>query len=393
MICDSNKMEYTEEGKLKPGIHSMTAGEFIDAYCKNGNRAAYEHAVINIFDFAKYYGATRLIIGGSFITQADTPNDLDCMIVFGDERHIPSFVDCAQMDNIEYDLLYSSEQMSKSIDTYIKLMSTDELGNEDRGVVEVRLRDMLKPWKVVYEPDREDMEIISRVYCERNIIERNKRRGILVVVHGLMTRAEWLSNLTPSANSQGWIVAPFIYDNPPTLLFDNSGREKVVERFREWIYALKQKYRPLTISVLCHSFGTYIVTKYIEGFVSGKGFLPLQIDSLILTGSIVRPDYDWNSHIPRRIGRVLNIVAGGDDAVKYMPKTDWKKLVGMDPLFGQGAIKGVANESSAVENRKFEILTHTNIFKDDVIEQLFLPYLNANNKIANKEGLQEIIKR
>jgi hypothetical protein len=260
----------------------------------------------------------------------------------------------------------------------------------DRGVVEVRLYDQAQPWKVVYEPNHEELEVISRVYCERTIVERNKRRGILVVIHGLRTRAEWLSNLIPSANSQGWIVAPFIYENPSGLLFDNRKRQEIIEKFREWIYALEKKYEPLTISVLCHSFGTYIITKYIEGFASVDDFLPIQINTLILTGSIIRPDYDWNRHIPCRIGRVLNIVAGGDDAVKYMPKTDWKTLIGMDSLFGQGAIDGIINESDKVENRKLEILTHTNIFKDDVIEQLFLPYLNANNGIANREATQYI---
>ncbi len=386
-------MMFTTEGKLELGIHSMTASDFIDIFCVKGNRVDYKRAIINIFDYAMSNGATRLIIGGSFITQTANPNDLDCMIVFADERHIPTFVDCAQIDNLEYDILYSSEQMPKTIDTYIKLMTTDDYGFEDCGVVEIMLNDKINPWKVVYEPNREELEIISRVYCERNIIERNKRRGILVVIHGLNTKAEWLSNIIPSANSQGWIVAPFIYDNPKSLLFNESGRKQIIELFREWVYALDQKYHPLTISVLCHSFGTYIITKYIEGFTGIKDFLPIQIDSLILTGSIIRPDYDWHKHIPRRVGRVLNIVAGGDDAVKYMPESDMKRLIGMDTLFGRGAIDGIQNESNYVENRKLDILTHTNIFKDDIIDKVFLPYINANNRISNREGLQEIRKR
>lgn len=75
-------MKYTKEGKLEIGLHSMTANEFINAFCKEGNRAAYKHAVMNIFDYAMTNGATRIIIGGSFITLAEKPNDLDCMMVF-----------------------------------------------------------------------------------------------------------------------------------------------------------------------------------------------------------------------------------------------------------------------------------------------------------------------
>lgn len=124
-----------------------------------------------------------------------------------------------------------------------------------------------------------------------------------------------------------------------------------------------------------------------------KYYLPVQINSLILTGSIIGLDYDWNALIPNKVGRVLNMVAEGDDAVKFMPEGGWKKLVGMDPLFGQGAIDGVKDESENVVNRKIEILTHTNIFKDDMIEQVFLPYLNVNNGIAHREATQELVKR
>ena len=37
----------------------------------------------------------------------------------------------------------------------------------------------------------------------------------------------------PAANSQGWIVAPFIYDSPAQLLFNGGMRQQVVEKFRE----------------------------------------------------------------------------------------------------------------------------------------------------------------
>ena len=383
-------MKYNN-GTLELGIHSMTAYEFVDFFCDKGNRKQYKKAIINIFDYAIKNGATRIIIGGSFITQIDNPNDLDCMIVFCDDLHIPTFIDCAQIDEIEYDILYSSEQTPKLIDSFIKLMSTDKTGIEDRGVVEVRLNDRVQPWKVIYQLNYDDIEIISRVYCERSIIERNKRRGILVVIHGINTRAKWLSNIIPSANSQGWIVAPFIYDNPKRLLFSRKGRQRVVEQFREWIYALCQKYKPNNMSVLCHSFGTYIITKYIDGFAGPQDYLPIQIDSLILTGSIIRPDYNWNQHIPRKIGRVLNIVAAGDCAVKYMPDSDMKKLMGMDVLFGKGAILGIKEKSEFVDNRDLAILTHTNIFKDDVIDKVFLPYLNANNGIAGRESSKIIL--
>lgn len=388
----TNDIKYNDLGYIAPGIYRMTADEFIDFFCIRGKRGNYQKAVVNIFDFARAKKAKRVIIGGSFLSTKDKPRDLDCMIVFPKDKNIPSFVDCAQMDDIEYDILYASEETPKLVDSYIKLITTDDFGLDSYGAIEVLLDDRLKPWTIKFEPSDEDLDIIHRIYSQRTFVERNKRRGLLVVIHGLLTNAPWLSNLIPACNKQGWVVAPFIYDGNPNLLLDKGKRRTVIEDFREWIYNLQNKYQPDSISVVSHSFGTYIITKYIEGF-SGEKFLPIEIESIVLTGGIISSEYDWSKNMPNKVGSVLNIVAGGDDAVKYMPKANWKQLIGMDPLFGQCAIDGFKFINDNISNRKFEILSHTNIFKDDFIETVLLPYLNANNGIGKKESLRKMIFR
>ena len=172
------------------------------------------------------------------------------------------------MDEVVYDILYASEQTQETVDTYIRLMQTSREGFVEKGVIEVLLCDKSDPWVVKYQPSEEDMEIVKRLYCDRTFIERNKRRGVLVVVHGINTNASWLSNLVPTANSQGWIVAPFIYHNPATLLTSPSQRDKVVEEFRAYVYHIMRKYDVPHVSILAHSFGTYITTRYVEGFAS-----------------------------------------------------------------------------------------------------------------------------
>lgn len=385
-------MRYQNNGYIETGLHTITADEFIDEFCVNGNRSKYKHAITNIFDFAIAKGAGRIIIGGSFLSTKENPYDLDCMLIFGKDINIPSFIDCAQMDNIEYDILYASEQTPELINAYIKLLSTDDFGNEESGVVEVRLKDKLHPWVMKYLPDDESMDIIHRIYSQRTFIERNKRRGLIVVIHGVNTNAQWLRNFVPACNKQGWIVAPFIYDNPATMLINPAARQKVVEDFREWIYEIDSKYQPGKINIVAHSFGTYITTKYIEGFKSEE-FLPVEIESLILTGGIINPDYDWHQNIPCKVANVLNVVATGDDAVKFMPNTDLKKFFGVDKLCGRCAIDGFTKTSDKVVNRPLEILTHTNIFKDDFIEQIMLPYLNAHNGLGQREATQFICRR
>ncbi len=385
-------VSFESNGFLAPGLHPMFADEFIDTFCA-GSRRKYTKAIVNIFDFARYNGATRIIVGGSFVSKKEDPSDLDCMIVFYNERQIPTFVDCAQMDELSYDILYGSEDQPRSIDTFIHLMASKQTYGEKVGVVEVLLDDRRNPWKIVFQPSEAEMEIISRVYSERTFIERNKRRGVLIAVHGINTHAKWLSNLVPALNSQGWIVAPFIYDNPVTLLASPAQRKKVIEEFREWAYEIRNRYSENgnRISALGHSFGTYILAKYFDGYRSEE-FAPISLDSLVLTGSIINPSFDWNALIPFKVNNVLNIVAPGDEAVRFMPAGDWKKIIGMDPLCGKGAIDGIAKTSDKVVNRQIEILTHTNIFKDDFIQRILLPYINANCNSGWLDSHEKIMK-
>lgn len=377
---------------LTPGLHTISAKEFLNTFCTEG-KEKYCKAVVNLFDFARYHNATRIIIGGSFISKKEDPSDLDCMIVFCNDRYIPTFIDCAQMDEISYDILYASEEQPYLVDTFIRLMSFKPMPNEESGVVEVVLADCVTPWEVNFIPSDEDMEIISRIYSERNFIERNKRRGIMIVVHGINTNAKWLSNLVPALNSQGWIVAPFIYDNPPALLVNASKREKVIEDFREWVYDIRRRYSTNgeSISALGHSFGTYILTKFLDGFRSEK-FASIALDSLVLTGSIINPNFDWNPLMPYKVNNVLNIITPNDGAVKFMPEGDWKTIIGMDSLCGKGAIDGITATSSKVVNRQVEILTHTNIFKDDFIQQILLPYINANCGTGYFDGFDKLME-
>ena len=377
-------LKYNEFGYLENGVHSVTADEFITFFCDNGNRKDYKKAIINIFDFAKEHRATRVIIGGSFITKQSNPEDLDCLIVFPSDRYIPDFVDCAQMDNISYDILYAIEKNGRMVDTFITLMTTDDYGRNDRGVVDVRLNDFNKPWVTHFIPDDEDLNVIHRIYSYRNFVERNKRRGLLIVIHGLLTRAEWLANLVPAANHQGWMVAPFIYDNPPGLLFSNGKRDEIIEKFRDWMGGLIERYNPENISVVAHSFGTFVITKYLD-LTKDTDFAP-SIDTLMLTGGIINPNYDWNPIMGKTVGRLVNVTTGRDDAVWYMPNTDWKRLVGMDKLFGKCAIDGFISKVEGMNDLKMDILTHTNIFKMDFINHIMLPMLNVNNGIQNREA-------
>ena len=390
---------FDDNGELKKEmIHTCSGAEFIKVFCNETNRADYKDAITHIFDFAKHRGARRIFVGGSFITSKSDPRDFDCVIVFNKETDIPDFIDTSIVGNIEFDILYASEDNPNIIDSYLDLFQTDRNGLPGKPVVEVLLDNRLKEWQIHYTPDDEEARVIKMVYAKRTVLERRKARGLLFTIHGVNTKAFWNSKFAPLACSQGWIFAPFIYKGPVGLLCSPSMRKKVVEQFNDYYYALSQKYEATRASIVAHSFGTYIIAKYLRNH-SYEDFLPIPIDSVVLAGSIVDEDYDWLKFFPNKVGRILNISSPNDNAVKLMPESRWIKKYVMgerDEIFGKIGYTGIKEPDTPInyiKNKEVGMLNHCNVFKDEILEGVIMPFLNANHGAVNREVIKQISSR
>ena len=60
---------------------------------------------------------------------------------------------------------------------------------------QIDLFDKNQAWEIRHQPDEYTFEIIKRVYNDRDLIDRNEKKGILVSIHGLLSKAEW--NMDP----------------------------------------------------------------------------------------------------------------------------------------------------------------------------------------------------
>ncbi len=383
--------DFTTEGKLPSGIHICSGEEFINRFCSTELRGNFEKPISDILDYAKERGAVEIFIGGSFITANVNPKDLDCVIVYNEDRYIPNNTEEISIKGLKFDILFASLESPNLIDSYIKLFSTCRYGSKDVGVIQIDLYSKNKTWEIRHYPDDADFEIIKRVYNDRSLIDLKEKRGILVSIHGLLSRAEWNTEIAPIASSQDWIFAPYTYNtNKPDLLFRPGKRFDVLEDFREWIYNLQTRFEG-DISIIAHSFGTYIIGAYLEGFGEDE-CPPVTFNSIILTGSILNENFDWEKYRGLSVGSVYNTIAPNDEFVKYMPETELKRFIGMSNTFGQAGIKGFNNESPMLTQSSFEIFTHTNTIKRDIIEQKWMPFLNADRYSLQME-MREYFKR
>jgi hypothetical protein len=388
ILLDQNK-----ELQRSP-IRSCSGEEFINKYCEGEDRKDYEVAIVNIFDYAKNKGARRIFVGGSFITSQPNPNDFDCVIVFNREGDIPNYIDTSIIGNIEFDILYASEDNPQIIDSYIDLFQTYKNGMPGKPIVEVRLDNRIKEWEIRYQPSEDEREIIRKVYTKRSVIERCKARGVLFTIHGVNTKAFWNSKFAPLASSQGWIFAPFLYKGPILLLICPSMRKKVVDQFNDYYYELSKKYEVTSASIVAHSFGTYIVAKYLLNHLY-QDSLPIEIDSIVLTGSIINERYNWSQYFPAKVGRILNISSFNDKAVKFMPKYNWFKKYIMrekDGIFGRIGYTGIKEPghiANYITNKEVSMINHCNIFKDEILEGVIMPFLNANQGVCHREFMKQ----
>ena len=383
--------DFTNEGKLPTGIHICSGEEFIARFCSGNIRKDFEKPISDILDYAKDRGAVEVFIGGSFITANKSPKDLDCVIVFQEDRYIPNNTEKVSIKGLKFDILFASLESPNLIDSYIKLFSTCRYGSKDIGVIQVNLNDRNEVWKIRHYPSVEDFEIIKRVYNDRTLIDLKEKKGIIVSVHGLLSQAEWNNEIAPIASGDDWIFAPYTYEtNKPDLLFRPGKRSKVVDDFREWIYDLQSRFEE-NISIIAHSFGTYIIGAYLEGFENGE-CPPVTFNSVILTGSILNEKFDWEKYRGLSVGSVYNTIAPNDEFVKFMPSKELKKYIGMSNTFGKAGIKGFESKSSMLNQSSYNILNHTNSIKRDIIETKWMPYLNANRYALWKE-MNEYFKR
>jgi hypothetical protein len=77
--------DFNDEGYLSPGVHSATLEEIEDRFGRDSEvRRAQIQSLHWLVDLARRAGVRRLIVNGSFVTDAVEPNDVDCVLLVDD---------------------------------------------------------------------------------------------------------------------------------------------------------------------------------------------------------------------------------------------------------------------------------------------------------------------
>ncbi|HCL4388601.1 hypothetical protein I5G05_03560 [Pseudomonas aeruginosa] len=201
----------------------------------------------------------------------------------------------------------------------------------------------------------------------------NKRNGIhdcsdsrvLILIHGIHTDGSWHQHVQAKLSDiKNLQVQDLGYDLVTALQLFGPFRRGPIERIVREIRNIKREEPLAKISVIAHSFGTYITSKILQDHPD------IVFDKIIMCGSIVSRDYPWN-----RNARGMN----KSSIINDVGTRDIWPLVATCTTLGYGSTGRRGFQSSCVTDRYFNY-AHSDFFeeKNDHITKYWRPIFEHN---------------
>jgi CheY-like chemotaxis protein len=132
-------------------------------------------------------------------------------------------------------------------------------------------------------------------------------KRIVYSVHGIETNGDWQNELAQNLNldNKEFIHFPYEYNFFPSFSFLIPPLRWVeVNRFKKELEYMARKHPDCTITLIGHSFGTYLIANALENI--SQNTTP-SFDRIILCGSVLKSSFNWDNIICRhKIKNILN---------------------------------------------------------------------------------------
>lgn len=190
------------------------------------------------------------------------------------------------------------------------------------------------------------------------------------LIHGIRTFAELGDNMVRDFKKKGikLVIAKYGYFDTISFLFPGKFlKRRAIDRVESLIRGEKESNPGVTISVIAHSFGSYIISEALKRSVD------IKLNKLILCGSIVDEGFDWNlvaNKIEYSNSDGRKIV--NDCAVRDV----WPILAKTITWGGYGSSGRVGFGHNLVEDR-FHDGGHGHFFRHDFHKIFWIPYLEV----------------
>ncbi len=188
------------------------------------------------------------------------------------------------------------------------------------------------------------------------------RVHLVLLVHGINTRAQWISVIKPTLEAAGFSVAPAgygLYGVMRFLLPWSKLRLKAVDRVRTAIRTAKTLHEPEKLSVIAHSFGSYIVARLIASEFDTRWH------RIIFCGSVNEADFPIEQFLNRFEGPIINEIGTLDFFPALAESVTW----------GYGSVGSFGFNNPAIEERWHKGVGHSDFLNSAFCEKFWVPFL------------------
>lgn len=198
---------------------------------------------------------------------------------------------------------------------------------------------------------------------------------VVVLVHGIRTRAGWMSDIRPVLQQAGFTVVPTSYGRFNLLRFLCPFpwfRKKAVDRIRQQISEAISTNQATSISVIAHSFGTYVVSEILASEPSIKW------KRIIFAGSVVPEDFPFLQYGPR----FVQANSANSPILNEVGTRDFLPALASSITWGYGYIGSFGLNDALVENRFRKGLSHSDFLTPSFVATNWVPFLNSQMATA-----------
>lgn len=293
--------EFNIRGLLDEGIYSCNSKMFYNRFCKGDEREKYTKVLEQLFAFAISRGVKSVIIGGSFVSDIEYPNDLDCIIVFPTEKSGNIQInEMLEFEECELDIISVVETNKDFVYSMINMLALDRY-DIPVGLVEIVLDEKYdkSTWKDYLEySSLEKLYEAREAYINRHIIRgKIKEKKVFVTLGSANKYMLWNYNIAPFVSSAGWIFAPYV--------FDDSKIQEYIDHFKLWICTISSMFEA-DISIFADEFGTIILGEFLYNAEFSDR---VQIDKIIIGNNMLEETFDWESRFnTKKVNSVINLI-------------------------------------------------------------------------------------
>lgn len=200
-------------------------------------------------------------------------------------------------------------------------------------------------------------------------IKPSEIEHVVVLVHGIRTRAEWQHILQREFSNVGIVIAPTNYGYFDLLRFLFPGpwlKAPVIERVETLVRSVTMNYPKARVSFLAHSFGTYIVAKLLVKMFDFQGH------RIVFCGSVVPYSFPFQQIQGRYTPPLINEVSARDP---------WP-VIAKNVTFGYGAVGTRGFNNPQVIDRWHLGFGHSQYLTQTFCKTFWIPFFDSGKTVA-----------